>query len=511
MSEIYSMNTSDKLLACLLQQPQLTLEPSYKLDKDEFNPCMLHKICYVVIYNLALNGYKNITPMDFEQYLKNYESQYNVFLDNNGISYLQTICELTDIDNTQAYYDEFKKLSCLRAYNDIGYPIKEFWDFEKSDGKNLENVNKYSIEDIVDYFEKLQADICDFYKFDNNIEEMIAGDGFDELLDEFEQDPMIGGGMCSPIINNLYRGRVEGHLILRGSPSSFGKTTMGIADDVNVGILKVWSDEQNCYIDNPYYQGKTAYIHTEQKMQEEIQPRIMATISHIPYHKILDGDFTEEEKERLKIAGEIAKESQFKLINYPNFTAMGLKDKIKKLALDGYKYITFDYIWNNFYIVAELKKMNGNNAVREDQALLNVANVLKMSAEEFDVSISTMIQLNGREKEVEIVDETCLYGSKSVKTKLDNGSIYMYPKQKELKQVEMLIEKWNKKYNKQSFGGTIVPNAISHCFKTRYGRYGQNIKVWHYVDNSIGKMIDMFATTWDNKPIDIQPLYIETK
>ena len=38
-----------------------------------------------------------------------------------------------------------------------------------------------------------------------------------------------------------------------------------------------------------------------------------------------------------------------------------------------------------------------------------------------------------------------------------------------------------------------------------------NVKVWHYVDNSIGKMIDMFATTWDNKPIDIPPLYIERK
>ena len=122
-----------------------------------------------------------------------------------------------------------------------------------------------------------------------------------------------------------------------------------------------------------------------------------------------------------------------------------------------------------------------------------------------------MIQLNGREKEVDIVDESCLFGSKSVKTKLDNGSIYMYPRQKELKQVESLIAKWNNKYNKQAFGRTIIPNAVSHCFKTRYGRFGQNVKVWHYVDNSIGKMIDMFATTWDNKPLDIPPLYIERK
>jgi hypothetical protein len=56
-------------------------------------------------------------------------------------------------------------------------------------------------------------------------------------------------------------------------------------------------------------------------------------------------------------------------------------------------------------------------------------------------------------------------------------------------------------------------------FKARYNRYGMNIKIWHYVDNSIGKMTDMFATTWDNKPLtdkdgkifELPKLYIERK
>jgi hypothetical protein len=106
---------------------------------------------------------------------------------------------------------------------------------------------------------------------------------------------------------------------------------------------------------------------------------------------------------------------------------------IKDLSINGYEYIVFDYIWNNFYIMGELKEINGGGAIREDQALLHIADVLKLSAEKYNVGIATMIQLNGKEKEVEVVDEGCLFGSKSVKTKLDNGSIFMSPRKKELK------------------------------------------------------------------------------
>ena len=506
---ICNHTVNDRLLGCYLQRPELTLDSKYPLDKDEWT-ILFQKILYATIYNLALNGCKSVSIMDIDEFVKPYQSEYNVLQDNNFEDYITTVIELTDVDNFEYYYTEFRKFSCLNAYKEKGFDIKKFYDEDKSEESQLENLNQYSIEDIVNWFEKQQSDVRKQFFLNDKIEVMTCGDGFDELLDELEEEPMIGAGLCSPTLNNLYRGWCRGHLILRGSPSSFGKTCMGISDQNNVSVLKIWSDEAQDFVDNPYYQGKGAYIHTEQKMREEIQPRFMANISGIPYHKILDGDFTKEEKERLSEAGRIAKESELRIINYPMFTANGLREMIKNLSLDDYEYITFDYCWDNFYIGSELKAISGT-AIRQDMSLLHLVDTLKMSAEQFDVAVATMIQLNGREKEVDIVDESCLFGSKSVKTKLDNGSIYMYPRQKELKQVESLIAKWNNKYNKQAFGGTIIPNAVSHCFKTRYGRFGQNIKVWHYVDNSIGKMIDMFATTWDNKPIDIPPLYIERK
>ena len=59
MSVIYSNSITDRLLACLVQNPTLCLDEKYKLDKNEFSVNKFHQILYVSIYNLACNGFKN--------------------------------------------------------------------------------------------------------------------------------------------------------------------------------------------------------------------------------------------------------------------------------------------------------------------------------------------------------------------------------------------------------------------------------------------------------------------
>lgn len=521
MSEIYNENSSAILLGILCNDSVKYLDSKYTLESNDFKPILLHQIVFGVCKNLAIKGARNIDIIEVEEFLKNYETQYNVYKENNGSEFINTIKQLGENskDNIDYYYSNVRKNSLLREYDNNGFDIKEIWDVDKSIEINENSLDKWEIETICDFFDKKQSEINKKYRLSSYTEEMIVGDGVEELLDEFEESPMIGAGLVSPMLNSLYRGWCKGHLILRGSPSSFGKTTMGIADACNVSSLKIWSDEKKDFIDNPYYQGMGAYCHSEQKMRNEIQPRFLSTISGIPYNIILDGAFKPDEKERLIEAGHIMKESNFKLINYPEFTSSGIKELIRDLSLNGYEYFTQDYTWNNFYIISDLKKINGNNVIREDQALLHFIDTLKSSAEQYDMAVATMIQLNGRQNEVELVDESCLFGSKSIKTKLDNGSIYMQPRKKELSQVELLIAKWNKKNNPNPFGNMIYPNAVSHTFKTRYNRYGMNLKVWHYVDNSIGKMTDMFCTTWNNEPLtdkdgktfELPKLYIERK
>ena len=159
MPNIYQNSVTDRMLGCLFQNPMLCLETKYKLDKDEFKANKFHQILYVTIYNLACSDYKTISIFDINSFLEPYTSQYEIYKDNNGDSYIDTIIELTDTSNFEAYYNEFKKLSCIRVYNENGFDISKFWNFEQSDEKNLENINQYNIEDIINYFEGLQTSI----------------------------------------------------------------------------------------------------------------------------------------------------------------------------------------------------------------------------------------------------------------------------------------------------------------------------------------------------------------
>lgn len=520
---IYSDNDVNFLLGILCIDTEKCLDTKYPLDKEDFECELFHKIVYSVIYNLATKGVKRVDSMMITEFLINYPPQKATYDDNNGSDYIDTIIKLScdKVENIQYYWESVRKHSLLREYILNGTDVSEIWDVDKSDVANEEELNKWTIDKICNHFDIKQSKIRKVFLSYRKTEEMIAGDGFDNLLDRLEETPMIGAGLASPMLNELYRGWCKGHLLLRGAPSGFGKTLYGIKDHLNVSSLYLWSDEKQDFILNPYYQGMGAYFHSEQKMEEEIQTRVASVLSNIPYNIVLNGSYNTEQKKRLSKAGEILYESKFKLINYPDFTSTGMRERIRDLSLEGYEYITVDYIWNNHHIITDIKKATGLS-VNEAGALLHYGNSLKMDAEEFNVGIATMIQLNDTYKTATIIDEGCLYGSKAIKTKLDNGSIMTIPTKKDLAQLESMIIAWNKKYNpatKNEVGNILYPNIVSNCFKTRYGSHGQNVRVWHFGDNGTGELIDMFATTWDNKmltdkygkPYDLPRLYIENK
>lgn len=519
---IYDHISADRLLGCLIKDTSLANSEKYSLCKEDFQT-QFHKLIYATLHYLAKNGVKNAKFVDIDSIIKPWEAQYNIFLDNDGEKYIDTVQRLVvDSSNFEHYYNNVRKLSCLREYKNNKFDISEFWDMDKKDEDNIANIDKYSINDIIKSFDVTQSKINK--KFNNKLKytEMICGDGFDELLDELEEAPLVGAGLCSGMINELYRGWCKGQLILRGAPSSFGKTLFGMADSINVSSIKLWSDEEGKFIDNPYYQGTGTYIHTEQNSRKDIQTRACSILAKIPYGTLRNGEYNKEEKERLSEAGRILKESNFKLMYYPDFTMSGMREIVKSLSLEGYEYITKDYIWNNSWIISDIKETMGISNTSEPNALMQYANSLKGIAEDCDVAMATMMQLNGKEKDADLVDEGCLYASRAVKTKLDNGSIMKTPTQKEIQATLPFIQQWNKRHNATNFGSGVMiyPNAVSHCFKTRYGGHGENVKIFHLVDKSIGLMEDMFATNWDNTPLvdprtqrsyELPRLYIERK
>lgn len=512
MEKIYDTTKVNMLLGCLLQDTSLISSDKYPLCKDDFVGHAFDRVMYVSIVNLSRSGYKTISFFDLDKYLQKHEAEYQIFKDcrdkGDVEDFLDTIVYLSDVGNYESYYNDVRKCSVLRDYRDNGFDIEKFYDYNKSETENLKNIEQCSIESIINRFELLQIQMSQKYMTHTNQEEMICGDGFDEILDEYEEEPYIGAKLSQPMIDTVYRGWILGHLIIEGAPSSHGKTLKGAMDLILVGSLKLYDKEKDMWYDNPNYRGKACLIHSEQKSKKEIQPRVCSILAKIPFYKVLDGDFTKEEKKRLSIAGKVLKESGFKIINYPNFTASGITTTLKRLKLEGYEYIVQDYIWSNVFIQADMKKTMGLSNVTEQNALLNFASTLKVVSESLNIACKSFMQLNDIYKTAEIIDESTLYCGRSVKTKVDCGHISTTPTKKQLAQIEPLITAWNKKYNKEGLD-MIKPNVLSSVYKSRYSKYGENIKIWSYLDRDIGEITDMFATDVDNCPIKIEELVRE--
>ena len=492
---IYSSSIADRLLACYLQEPSLLLNSKYPLDKDEFI-IQFQKILYVVIYNLAVNGCKSISIMDIEEWLKPYTAQYNVYKENNGDEYISTVIELVDYENFESYYKHFRKFSCLREYKENGFDIKKFWDEEKTEESQIENLNNYEIEDIINEFGSLQENIK--FKYLQTVsEEMKCGDGFESIKEMFKDTPYFGAVMCSPYQTSLYRGWCRGHLLLRSAPSGFGKTILAVGELCNVCATEIWDDKVGDFIVNPNYQECGGlFINTEMDLATELTPMFIAYISNVPRSTIMDGKYeSKEQEERVDRAIEILHESDIFLVDDPKFTLSSIESTIKKYVYGhNIGYVIFDYLQDNGIIGKEMKKTH--EIVARDTIILNMAEELKTWARTYNIGIYTSTQLNGNEKTQDIIDESCLSGGKAVKNKIDAGNIIMYPRKKELTIFDKIDER-------KGFGN-VKPNLISHNYKVRFGKYGSNIKIYQYADLGTGRITDLCCTNVLNQPIKIE-------
>lgn len=503
----YSNSIVDRLLACLIQKPILCLEDKYKLDKSEFKINKFHQIIYISIYNLACNGYKSISIMDMNEFLKSYQAQYNVYLDNNGDSYIETIIELTDSNNFEGYYKDFKKLSCLRSYKESGIDISNFWNEENTDETNLENVNKYEIEDILNYFDNILIKINKFYyPKERDLEETQAGFGLEELKAQLQEEPLYGHSFCSELLNTVTRGLMDGQLSCFSSASGVGKTTISVATMCKLCARKVWDEETQSYIDNPC-QTKNGglYIQFELDNVQELSVKFLSYISNIPVNTILNGNYTQEQSIRIDTAIKILSDSNIHLCYMPNFTRKSIEQTLKEHIVDyGIDFLVYDYIQDGSAINAEMVKTNGGIGLRTDQVLANLSDFLKLMARTYNIPVYTATQTNAQLGSVEAIGVESIAGSRAVANKLDVGGVFMPLRPKEIKAREIIEQE----INYRGFG---LPHAthIYHMYKVRFGSYPQNIKIWVNVDLGTGKMTDCFCTDWQNKIIKVPKTKLE--
>ena len=204
----------------------LERDDKYHFIEDDFCD-EFHRIIFGTMLNLWQLGAKEFTLSSIEDYLKQRPKAYGVYQSGKGAEFLLKAGEAANLDTFNYYYNRMKKMTLLRAYENMGMNLDWLYD----PNNILDNKKKQEQEDWLDAAtlldihtrinDKIDAIKCDYiYNLDEGNQ---IADGLEELLEEYKQTPALGYPLYGDFINTVTRGARLGKFFLRSAATGVGK------------------------------------------------------------------------------------------------------------------------------------------------------------------------------------------------------------------------------------------------------------------------------------------------
>ena len=153
-SKYIDISSIVQLIGNIYNNPRL-LEKDDKYhftEKDFVNE--FHQIVFASLYNLYQLGAKTLSIQAVESYLSTRPKAEAIYKANKGAEYILKCSEIADINQFDYYYNKLKKMSLLRAYNDLGLNLDWLYDPDSLDTKELQQqsdkLDNMSLEEISD-------------------------------------------------------------------------------------------------------------------------------------------------------------------------------------------------------------------------------------------------------------------------------------------------------------------------------------------------------------------------
>ena len=420
--DLFDTNASLYVLSCLMRNPLLLQNEHYAFVKTDFYK-PLQQMVFYAIYNMAQNGVEKITPQDIDLYISQYSSQYAYYKENKGYDFVNqcyNAAEGSDEHQFESYYNRLKKFSMLRDLESLGIDTTSFYDTTKSAlNRDIEDekLNKMSLESIPERIRQQLVEVENRHVGRDPGTSEVASKGLRDLVEQYIQNPEVGLPLDGDIINWTTRGARLGKLYIYSAPSGAGKTRYLL--DSACAISMPFLDKNGEVVvrgkieDKENYQ-KILFVATEMQ-RDEIQTLILAHVSGVNEKKILLGNYTTEEYQKIEKALDIIDKygDNFIIECIPDPSIAMVKARLTKyIVQDGVEYIFYDYIFTSPSLITEFSDAD----VKEHVALMMLSNTLKEVAMNYNVFIQSATQLNDGWNKVRIGlrDQNCLRGSKAI-------------------------------------------------------------------------------------------------
>lgn len=227
-SKYYDSTSAIQVIGCILNNPHLLDEDGiYDFRAEDFNN-EFHKVIFGSVYNLYNMGAEKLNTKVIEDYLSEKEHSFATYKANHGAEWLHQVYEQADILNFNYYYSRLKKMTLLRAYDNIGLDVS--WIYDPDNILDLEKKQEQSklldntpIEEIADMIDNRVLHIRE-YLVDGDMDESCQiGDDAEKLLEELKQNPAIGYPLYDKVSSDIAMGARIGKFYLRSAATGVGK------------------------------------------------------------------------------------------------------------------------------------------------------------------------------------------------------------------------------------------------------------------------------------------------
>ena len=493
-----------QVIGCIFKNPKLLeRDDKYKFNEQDFYD-EFHKLVFGCMYNLWQLGAKEITLPAIEDYLTQRPKALAIYKTNKGPEFILKAAEMANINTFDYYYNRMKKMSLLRAYEEMGMDLT--WLYNPDEVMDMKR--KQAQEDWLD-----NATLADIYnKINDKIDSIKLqyvenvtdggcqiGEGIDELIDSFAETPAVGYPLYDIYTSTTARGARLGKFYLRSAATNVGKTRAMVGDACFIGCSQMWSLKENKWVTTGACQS-VLFIATEQTL-DEIQISAVACISGVEEDHIVMHEYFTGEWERIVKAKQLLKQSKIQFICMPDFSMDDVENMIKKhIRENQVEYIFFDYIHSSAKILTEIGGKSGVKNLREDNILFLLASKLKDIAVQYGVFILSSTQLNADYQTSETPDQNLLRGSKAIADRIDWGGIMLETTKEDREKVEAFCKK----------NSLPVPNVKMSIYKNRANKW-KGIYLWMSTQTGICRFETLFVTDWACNIIEMPLLNIKVE